>query len=895
MVNILLTTLSLFLSIFISGCGGGGSGVNASPTTTTASVTISGTGGKGLMGGATVSAFLVNQDGTISTTPLDTTTSGNSPTNFGSYSLNIPSSPQPIVVQMTANSNTTMLDETNITNGVQNIVNAPIGMTLRSFVSSGNANNTSVSINPFTEMAIASLPSSGYSASSLQAAAYVIKTTILGGAVDPFSTLIPASTAAPSVTDSSISQAQLALFSVNSQVANLAKTGPCGTQATPGAMFQCVVSDPKNGLNATISVDPSTSKANINSSTTLSALQKTPLPPAVQIAVGANAVSLPASLANSVGSTPSSSSNSSSSGTSSSGTSSSGTSSSGTSSSGTSSSSTSSSSTSGSSTSSSGTSSSGTSGSGTSSSGTSSSSTSSSGTSSSGTSSSGTSSSGSGSTATSTSSSGSIAIPSPSALDSITSANTFAKNLSSTAQSYSGFISSFGTAGKNLVQLSDINLRMFTFLINSINDLCGRPTCVVGRSVPYTKTYPGGFSYNFNNDPIGAGYSVSLSQGSNSSTYNYTISNNSSSYTGTFSFTNNTSTGWTIAFTGNVPNLVQIIRGGPTLVQSTSVQFTLTASTLSPTVNSPISGTISFSASAAATSSLPAYSFTISNGTARGQILTGSPSYTLASTCSNSSQGNQTTLICTPGATVYKAYDAAPTSISGSICLSQGDTSCLSPGSTSSANTFIGQFNATAAYSQPAITPTASAPATTTNVVYPETASLSGTVTLSNGDTATGSISLTSDYSKVTQTSVQSSSNYALGGFNIDLAGYNATKTSFTEIVLIDQRTSYTNANISAQAFFSSDKANWIKLATSYTIDTGSCGVYDWLCFTPIKSNTVNDSIAITSSGAFSGTYSIKGQSATITDANSNTVGLIKNNQLYIDGGVTLLSFQATK
>ena len=825
MFNILLTTLSLFLSIFISGCGGGGSGVNASPTTTTASVTISGTGGKGLMGGATVSAFLVNQDGTISTTPLDTTTSGNSPTNFGSYSLNIPSSPQPIVVQMTANSNTTMLDETNITNGVQNIVNAPIGMTLRSFVSSGNANNTSVSINPFTEMAIASLPSSGYSASSLQAAAYVIKTTILGGAVDPFSTLIPASTAAPSVTDSSISQAQLALFSVNSQVANLAKTGPCGTQATPGAMFQCVVSDPKNGLNATISVDPSTSKANINSSTTLSALQKTPLPPAVQIAVGANAVSLPASLANSVGSTPSSSSNSSSSGTSSSGTSSSG----------------------------------------------------------------------SGSTATSTSSSGSIAIPSPSALDSITSANTFAKNLSSTAQSYSGFISSFGTAGKNLVQLSDINLRMFTFLINSINDLCGRPTCVVGRSVPYTKTYPGGFSYNFNNDPIGAGYSVSLSQGSNSSTYNYTISNNSSSYTGTFSFTNNTSTGWTIAFTGNVPNLVQIIRGGPTLVQSTSVQFTLTASTLSPTVNSPISGTISFSASAAATSSLPAYSFTISNGTARGQILTGSPSYTLASTCSNSSQGNQTTLICTPGATVYKAYDAAPTSISGSICLSQGDTSCLSPGSTSSANTFIGQFNATAAYSQPAITPTASAPATTTNVVYPETASLSGTVTLSNGDTATGSISLTSDYSKVTQTSVQSSSNYALGGFNIDLAGYNATKTSFTEIVLIDQRTSYTNANISAQAFFSSDKANWIKLATSYTIDTGSCGVYDWLCFTPIKSNTVNDSIAITSSGAFSGTYSIKGQSATITDANSNTVGLIKNNQLYIDGGVTLLSFQATK
>jgi len=236
MIKKILFCSALLSTLLVISCGGGGGG--SSPP----NVTIGGTGGKGLMGGATVSAYAVNSDGSVSTTALGTTTSSSSASNFGAYSLSIPPTSQPVIVQMTANSNTTMLDETNIVGGVQQQVAAPAGMMLRSFVSSATSNNPSVSINPFTEMAVNSIPAGSISANSLQQAAFVVKSSVLGGSVDPVSTIIPAGTSAPATTDSKSTPAQLALFSVNSQVAQLAKTGACSTTNTSvGDQFKCVV------------------------------------------------------------------------------------------------------------------------------------------------------------------------------------------------------------------------------------------------------------------------------------------------------------------------------------------------------------------------------------------------------------------------------------------------------------------------------------------------------------------------------------------------------------------------------------------------------------------------------------------------------------------------------
>ena len=295
MIKKILFCCGLLSTLLIISCGS--SDGRSSP----ANVTIGGTGGKGLMGGATVSAYAVNPDGSVSTTALGTTTSSSSDSNFGAYSLSIPPTSQPVIVQMTANSTTQMLDETRIVNGVQPKVAAPTGMMLRSFVSNATSNNPSVSINPFTEMAVASIPTGAVSSTTLNQAAYAVKTTVLGGSVDPFTTLIPAGTSIPSST--SATPSQLALFSVNSQVAQLATSGPCSTQASTGAQFNCVISDSTNGLNNTLSI--SSSGASVKSTTALTALKSTTLPTAVSNAVGGNAVTLPTVSTGSISNMPS--------------------------------------------------------------------------------------------------------------------------------------------------------------------------------------------------------------------------------------------------------------------------------------------------------------------------------------------------------------------------------------------------------------------------------------------------------------------------------------------------------------------------------------------------------------------------------------------------------------
>jgi hypothetical protein len=453
-------------------------------------------------------------------------------------------------------------------------------------------------------------------------------------------------------------------------------------------------------------------------------------------------------------------------------------------------------------------------------------------------------------------------------------ADMFVNDLSTTSQTYAAFLNNFGATGKSLVNLSDINLRMFGYLIDSINTLCVKSTgvCLTGSPITYTKNYGFGYTYYFSGDPIGAGYSVSLVKGSDSTTYNYTIANNVNTYTGTLSYVT-TSAGTTISLNGNVPNLVNI--NGQVSTQNTAISIAMSTNEISPLISSTLTGSLTFTASAAATSTLPAFSFALTNGTATGQVIKGDPSYGGCTASFNNAPPN-----CY---TVYKPYSVAPSTLSANLSLTVGPSSAL--------NTFTGTLSATGSYSQPSISPTAAASATTTNVYIPGTATLSGQVTLSNGDSATGSIALTSDYSKVNTTQPQNSTNYALGSISIDLAGFDSTKTNYVEAVLVDQRSSYTNSNLSAQIYYNSAKTNWIELTSSYTLDPKQCSTYEWLCFVPASTNAASNSIAITSSGGFNGAYSVSGKSASIYDSNSNLVGKIINGQLYMNGGVSLIGF----
>ena len=97
----------------LAACGGGG---DESPTTTTppvtstdsASVSLSGTAAKGLMANADVTAHAVHADGTVATAALAATTTDAQ----GRYTLSFSATKgQPHVVKVTANANTTHLDE----------------------------------------------------------------------------------------------------------------------------------------------------------------------------------------------------------------------------------------------------------------------------------------------------------------------------------------------------------------------------------------------------------------------------------------------------------------------------------------------------------------------------------------------------------------------------------------------------------------------------------------------------------------------------------------------------------------------------------------------------------------------------------------------------------------
>jgi hypothetical protein len=193
--------------LLLSGCGGGGSscsllgaalgsGVssscNNSDTSTPAavvlapaSVEVSGTFGKGLLAYADVQAYESVQGKLL---PVGTKTRTGAD---GSYVLKgLVATTNPVVVELTTTDVTTMLDETlPLVNGkFQTSANAPAsGTKMRSAVLNLR-NSTTLSGNPFTEMAVAGALSTGaISAESLGAGKALVQQVI---GLDPFGTAV---------------------------------------------------------------------------------------------------------------------------------------------------------------------------------------------------------------------------------------------------------------------------------------------------------------------------------------------------------------------------------------------------------------------------------------------------------------------------------------------------------------------------------------------------------------------------------------------------------------------------------------------------------------------------------------------------------------------------------
>lgn len=128
----------------LAACGGGGGG--GSPDL----VNLTGTAGKGLLIGADVKAYEV-RNGTLSSSTWATATTN----SLGSYTLQGSPTSNPIVVVVTANSTTKMLDESQPqSDGTFKEVAAPTNLKLRSFVESLTTSD-SVQVNPLTENAVA--------------------------------------------------------------------------------------------------------------------------------------------------------------------------------------------------------------------------------------------------------------------------------------------------------------------------------------------------------------------------------------------------------------------------------------------------------------------------------------------------------------------------------------------------------------------------------------------------------------------------------------------------------------------------------------------------------------------------------------------------------------------
>ncbi|MDH4481061.1 MAG: hypothetical protein QE283_14400 [Rhodoferax sp.] len=226
-MNKLLRLNALSLALALAACGGGGGGVGGGST----NLTVDGTASKGLLSGALVQAYVY--DSSNAKSPLGESVKTDA---SGKYTLSLPPSAKPVVIEITSTSGTKMLDETLIdtaSGGFQS-VDAPSSLVIRTGVSSLTANAT-VHANVYTEAAVnaalTAKDSSGnavaLSSSVFDAAKGAIRATLPTG-VNPFTTR------GVNANDANPTDSEKALTTLSAGVVQSGKdtAGSCSADAT---------------------------------------------------------------------------------------------------------------------------------------------------------------------------------------------------------------------------------------------------------------------------------------------------------------------------------------------------------------------------------------------------------------------------------------------------------------------------------------------------------------------------------------------------------------------------------------------------------------------------------------------------------------------------------------
>lgn len=229
----------------LSACGGSGGGDSTAETggpgplpVSQVSVAMSGTAAKGLMANADVTAHAINADGTVSSEVLARATTDAQ----GRYSLSFQGTQaQPYVIKVTANGNTTHLDEVT---GLQPL---PEGFSMRSvFVPNSTGTvTTSISITPFSEMVVAAaVKAGGLSGDNVTKARTTVQ-DLLG--------FDPTTVDVKSTGDAAATPEQQKLAILLTAVSQMAKDGTlgCGSKGSGGQVAQCVVQELANAASTT--------------------------------------------------------------------------------------------------------------------------------------------------------------------------------------------------------------------------------------------------------------------------------------------------------------------------------------------------------------------------------------------------------------------------------------------------------------------------------------------------------------------------------------------------------------------------------------------------------------------------------------------------------------------
>jgi hypothetical protein len=143
MRNVKLIASALAIASLVA-CGGGGGGTAAAPET----FPVTGTAAKGILKNADVQAYELVSGALVKYGTATTTDAS------GAFSLSLTKTANPVIVSITTNASTKMLDETSIVNGKFEEVAAPKDLVLRTMVPDLTA-AADAQANPFTEMAIA--------------------------------------------------------------------------------------------------------------------------------------------------------------------------------------------------------------------------------------------------------------------------------------------------------------------------------------------------------------------------------------------------------------------------------------------------------------------------------------------------------------------------------------------------------------------------------------------------------------------------------------------------------------------------------------------------------------------------------------------------------------------